>query len=383
MNWKIFRTLFFAIFASMLGQGLVVPLLPAYAHNLGASGLYIGFIFGAFSLSTTLFLPYFGQLSDVRGRKPLIISGLFAYFITSVAFMFSANISSLIMIRFLQGIAAAAIMPVVRAYAGDITPKGKEGLVMGMLNVFLWAGLGAGPIIGGVMKDSFGINAAFLSMGLVCLAGFFGCVIFLPPVKSEHISARGKHPVSLWKLVSDKYVSGLFIFRLVHSMCLGAVWTFGPLLADVRFGLSGLVIGSMLTSGLIVGAVLMAPMGILADRMSKKLLIVIGGLIVVYGMFFFADIQKPWEFFAVSILLSAGGAIAIPSIMAMTVIIGSRKGSMGSIMSLLTLAESLGTLIGPILAGVVVDMLGMTVAFSGGAILMLLAIILNILCNSK
>ncbi len=73
---KIFATLFFAIFATVTGVGIVVPLLPVYAHDLGASGFYIGMIFGAFSLARTFFLPYFGRLSDHKGRKPLIIPGL-------------------------------------------------------------------------------------------------------------------------------------------------------------------------------------------------------------------------------------------------------------------------------------------------------------------
>ena len=76
---KIFGTLFFSIFATVTGVGIVVPLLPVHANDLGASGLYIGLIFGAFSLSRTIFLPYFGRLSDKKGRKPFIVAGLFSY----------------------------------------------------------------------------------------------------------------------------------------------------------------------------------------------------------------------------------------------------------------------------------------------------------------
>ena len=107
MNWKIFTTLFLAIFASMLGQGLVVPLLPVYAHELGASGFTIGIMFGIYSLSRTVFLPYFGSASDRGGRKPYITVGLLAYFLASIAYMFSSDVGALILVRFFQGIAAA------------------------------------------------------------------------------------------------------------------------------------------------------------------------------------------------------------------------------------------------------------------------------------
>ena len=115
LDKKIFGTLFFSIFAAVTGVGIVVPLLPVYAHGLGASGLYIGLIFGSFSLSRTFFLPYFGRKSDQSGRKHLIVTGLGGYTLISIAFIFSNNVETLIAIRFLQGIASSMMMPVIQA----------------------------------------------------------------------------------------------------------------------------------------------------------------------------------------------------------------------------------------------------------------------------
>jgi len=102
LDKKIFGTLFFSIFAAVTGVGIVVPLLPLYAHDLGASGLYVGLIFGAFSLSRTFFLPYFGRLSDLKGRKPIIVPGFLAYVLISVAFIYSDAVNTLIIIRFFR-----------------------------------------------------------------------------------------------------------------------------------------------------------------------------------------------------------------------------------------------------------------------------------------
>jgi len=76
-----FRRSFLLHFTAMTGVGIVVPFLPVYAYDLGlgASGIYISLIFGAFSLSRSVFLPYFGRCSDRRGRKPFIVSGLFVF----------------------------------------------------------------------------------------------------------------------------------------------------------------------------------------------------------------------------------------------------------------------------------------------------------------
>ena len=187
LNKKIFGTLFFSIFATVTGVGIVVPLLPVYAHNLGASGIYIGLIFGVFSLSRTLFLPYFGGLSDKKGRKPFIVAGLFLYSLISFAFLLADNVQSLIIIRFFQGISSAMMMPVILAYVGDITPENKEGLTMGLFNMSMFFGLSLGPLIGGTIKDNFNLNASFICMGLLAVTGCLLSICLLPPQSSEKI----------------------------------------------------------------------------------------------------------------------------------------------------------------------------------------------------
>ena len=112
LDKKIFGTLFFSLLATITGVGIVVPLLPVYARHLGASGLYIGLIFGAFSISRTFLLPVFGRWSDRKGRKPFILAGLLAYALVSVAFILFTQVNHMIIIRFFQGMASAMIRPV-------------------------------------------------------------------------------------------------------------------------------------------------------------------------------------------------------------------------------------------------------------------------------
>ena len=69
---RVILILALATVTSFLGQGLVVPLLPLYARELGASGMEIGLVFSSFSLTQILFLPIIGRMSDKRGRKTFI-----------------------------------------------------------------------------------------------------------------------------------------------------------------------------------------------------------------------------------------------------------------------------------------------------------------------
>ncbi len=73
---RVFSALFFATATAMLGLGIIAPILPLYAKTLAASGVEIGLVFTAFSISRALLGPFVGRLSDHVGRKSLMLAGL-------------------------------------------------------------------------------------------------------------------------------------------------------------------------------------------------------------------------------------------------------------------------------------------------------------------
>jgi len=372
LDKKIFGTLFFSIFAAVTGVGVVVPLLPIYAHDLGASGLYIGLIFGAFSISRTLFLPWFGRLSDLRGRKPFIVPGFLAYALISLAFIYSNTVNTLIVIRFFHGISSAMLMPVIQAYIGDITPKGREGITMGVFNMSLFLGLSLGPLIGGVIKDHFNLQASFICMGVLALIGFFLCLLLLPPTRSEKGIISSKHPFSWKTLIYDWHVAGLFAFRFAYVFCVGIIWGFIPLYADLKFGASSSLIGILIMLGVFVSGLIHIPMGYLADKISKKLMVVAGGLTVSYAILSFVWADQLADLIRATILFGLGGGISMPALTAMAVLKGNRIDAMGSLMALMTVAHSLGMFSGALMGGMMMDFFQLQTAFPLGGGIMLI-----------
>jgi len=371
---KIFATLFFAIFVTVTGVGIVVPLLPVYAHDLGAGGFYIGMIFGAFSLSRTLFLPYFGRLSDRKGRKPLIVPGLFAYMAVSLGFIFSKDVNTLIVLRFFQGIASAMLMPIIQAYIGDITPPGKEGFTMGLFNMSMFCGLSIGPLLGGVIHDRFSLQTSFLCMGLLALIGFFLCLFLLPPSRSEKFMTSGKSPDQWQHLILDRHIAGVFLFRFSYVLCIGIIWAFLPLLAKLKFSLSSSAIGMLIMLSVFVSGCLNIPMGLLADKISKKWMAAAGGLIVAFAVFAFEWVEGFRGLAWASIFFGIGGGLAMPALMAIAVLKGSETDSMGSVMAILTLAHSLGMLCGSLIGGLMMDLFQLQAAFPLAAAVMMITV---------
>ncbi len=367
---KIFAALFLSIFCSVTGVGIVVPLLPVYASRLGATGIYIGLVFGAFSVSRTLFLPYFGRQSDIRGRKPYIVLGLLAYAVVSVAFILSSTVGSLIGIRFVQGIASAMVMPVAQAYLGDITTEGQEGMTMGLFNMAMFLGLSLGPVIGGFLHERFSLAATFAGMGLLSMAACLCSLLFLPSVKQEKAAARHHSPPSWKALLSDRDLASLFLLRFAHTACIGVIWSFLPVYASQSFGMGSSAIGILVMLGVFVSGVMQAPMGWMADRYSKRILSAAGGLIVGGSVFLMQWADGFWDMFWISVGFGLGGGMLTPAIMALAVIWGNRLEGMGAVMSLMTMAHSLGMLVGSLGAGWMMDAVELSYAFGVAGALM-------------
>ena len=367
---KIFVALFFSLFASVTGVGIVVPLLPVYAHGLGATGFYIALIFGGFSLTRTFFLPWFGKLSDRKGRKPFITAGLFAYFAISVAFIFFQDIKGLVLLRAIQGVASAMIMPVAQAYIGDITPKGKEGLSMGIFNVSVFMGLSIGPLLGGAINDYFFLEAAFGAMAVMSFAAFCLSFFLLPPTREEKTVLRVYAPIRWRVLLTDRNIISISLFRLVYTTCIGIIWGFLPVYGDMNFALSSSAIGVLVVLAVSVSGLMNIPMGAVADRMDKRILVVTGGGITAVAILILGNATGFWGMFAANIVFGIGGGISMPALMALAVISGNKKDAMGAVMSLITVAHSLGMLSGSIMAGVVMDFLNLKYAFYLGAMVM-------------
>jgi DHA1 family multidrug resistance protein-like MFS transporter len=369
---KVFPILGLSIFSSMVGIGIIAPLLPIYSESLGATGVWVGIIFAGYAVSRTILLPFVGKLSDRHGRKRIISIGLFVFSLTSFAYVLANNVFSLLVIRLLQGVAAGFVQPISQAYIGDIAPEGEEGKWMGFFNATFLIGWGCGPLMGGVLAEYLGMDSAFYAMGGLNVLAFLGVALFLPEVtrrKNEAVvefSFRG--------IMSSRVSWGLFSFQVGDSAHRGVVQTFVPIFASLTICLSASLIGTVL-SVLVLGAgVVQIFSGRLADRFDRRLIVIIGSLGILVSM---AVVPEAVGFWSLVLLLSIaiiGDATAVPSASALVIDEG-RKYGMGISMSMFNMGLGVGMSVGPILAGLAADLLGVQSAFYFTAILMLLSVI--------
>ncbi len=356
-----------ALFATMLGNGVVIPFIPIYAQEFGASGVAVGILFGAHSASRTFLLPLIGRASDRHGRKAFLLWGLFCYALSSVAYLLANSLLTLVVIMALQGIATAMVQPVSMAYVGDLTPKGKEGAYAGYVNTAFLGGVAGGPILGGVIKDLFNMQASFILLGVLSLLSLLLLLFFLPEVQKQHVVEK-KEEASWRTILSSRPILGVSLFRVAYALSSTLIWVFVPLLSASLLPLTTSQVGALISLNVLISTVLQAPCGRLSDHMNKAVLIGIGGLISAVSLAGFPLASTFWHLLGLNALVGAGFGLAYPAHMALAME-HTPGSSMGTVMSALLTVHSFGMTIAPPVFGIVVDYYDLSSMFYSAGLL--------------
>ena len=228
---RVFSALFFATATAMLGLGIIAPILPLYAKTFAASGVEIGLVFTAFSISRALLGPFVGRLSDHVGRKSLMLVGLGIYAVISVLYVSADSLWELGLFRFLQGIGSVMVGPLAQAYVGDMTPRGKEGRYMNAFYASQFLGIGIGPLLGGFIGAAWSYEAAFLVMGGLSLLSVLLVAITVPVDRAtkERKLKRPREIVPLRTILANDAVKAMSIYVGTRGFWRQSFNTFFPL----------------------------------------------------------------------------------------------------------------------------------------------------------
>lgn len=352
---KVFPVVALAVFSSMLGVGILHPILPIYAADLGATGVWIGIISGSYAVSRAVLMPLIGRWSDRRGRRVFLGAGLLLYTGVSLLYIFSDDLVSLLVIRLIHGAVSGMIIPVARAWTGDISPTGEEGRWQGYFNTALFSGSAAGPLLGGTLADVFDIDAAFAAMGIINFLSFLAVSIFLREAAGRKPADRPRP--SFRRLGRSPLFQALFIQRATLEVGMATFIVFLPLFAYQELGLSRFYIGALLGVALLLTAWLQLLTGWLADKFDRRKLLIIGTFISFTVIALIPSAGSLVALVAIITIRSLGASLSMPGGAALSISLGHKFG-MGSTIALLALSTSVGMGLGPILAGLVYDYLG-------------------------
>ncbi len=173
-----------AIFVSGTGIGSVLPVLPLYLRDRGASYAFVGVIVAAALLAQALGQWPAGLLTERVGRRPMIVAGLLVAALASLAFVLPLPIGWLVLIRFVQGLGFAAAIPAELAAIADVTPRERLGRAYGWVSGAQQGGFIVGPAIGGFLAI-FGRWTVFIVTGVALAAAALVVLRTLKPSAHE------------------------------------------------------------------------------------------------------------------------------------------------------------------------------------------------------
>jgi MFS family permease len=362
----------FVGFVTSFGAHIVAVNLPVYAKQVGVGIAMIGLLIAVYDLAEIVGKPTFGAIADRAGMKKTMLLGIVVFVASSLAYLWSRP-QLLLLIRFLQGVGAAALSSVSLALVG-IYYKETRGYAYGIYNTIKGAGYVISPLVGSalILRKNFGY--LFIASAAVGVVAFLAS-LFLPDVKDktrpfeeEELSFKSvlsllRAPI-LWRwclviVVNMFFVSILFGFVPVYLYSLG----YKPEVAGVF--LSVLALSYLLVQPLA---------GWLADKYEART-IVLGGIVMSVLAVLLIPFTKGVPLAVISIVAGLGsGTVWTNSDAAVSSL--AKDGRLGATMGIAGSFKEFGDMVGPILIGVLSQAYGLTVAFTACGVLGLLSLAL-------
>lgn len=278
-----------SVFAAYVGIGMVGPVRILYAESRGASLAIIGAMASAFLISNFVFQYPVGWLADLWGRKKLMLAGLVAQAVLSALYLFITDPLTFVALRFLEGIAAAALLPSARALIIDAIPQEQQGEAFGIFGAFFNASFLLGPGIGGVLATT-GYASSFIGAVVFRIVAVFVVLLLIrPDGREQRFVQKDRAEKVPYRMLFTLPLIGAYLIAFGDYLYLGFDLTLTPLWLHDHLGASVAVIGIVYMLWAIPNTILSPLGGRLADKKRRSSLILIFGLAqvpiyLVYGL---------------------------------------------------------------------------------------------------
>lgn len=368
----------FGMFVTGVGMSQIAPVLPLYINHLGIQDTalieqFSGIAFGVTFIISAIFSPIWGQAADRFGRKPMLLRASLGMALVIGSMGFAQNVYQLIGLRLLQG-AITGYSTACTTLIATQTDMEHAGWALGTLSTANVAGSLFGPMIGGYIGETFGLQNVFFITGAMMLIAFITTVLF---VKESFIRLEQKvlSAKEIWNTVPSK---SLTVIMFVTSFVLAlALYSVEPIITVYVAQLAGNTSHVALVAGMVFSAsglanIIAAPgLGRISDRIGPQKVML--AALAVAGLIFIpqAFVKDPWQLMMLRFLLGLAIAGLNPSVNTLVKKI-TPEALIGRVFGFNIAAQYLGVFGGSILGGQVAAYLGIKYIFFITSALLLL-----------
>jgi MFS transporter, DHA1 family, multidrug resistance protein len=379
-EWQVVLGVVFASqFITAIGFSMVFPFLPLYVEQLGSTtGLSVemmaGLVISVQGFTMMLASPLWGAVSDRYGRKLMVMRAMFCGAILLALMGLVRSGEELIFLRGVMGITTGTVAA-NNALVASAVPREKIGFCMGTLQVGLWAGVAAGPLIGGILADMYGFTVPFLITAILLFAGgvlvYFGVHENFERPKAKTDEHRPSM-VEQWKhVVTAKGVSMIYMMRFLVDLARNLIIPIAPLFVVSLLpddASRNIFAGSVMAVSSLTATFSGVYLGRLGDRIGHRTILLWTSIVVVVLYIPQVFVVNVWQLLALQALagFAIGGIIAAPSALLARY---TEPGEEGAVYGLDNSIIAAARWIAPIVGSVVAMYFGVRGTFAATAVL--------------
>jgi DHA1 family tetracycline resistance protein-like MFS transporter len=362
--------LFLTVFVSLIGFGIIIPLLPFYAQTFGASPTTIGLLFASFSVAQFIAAPVLGELSDRWGRRPILIFSLLGTVLSFALLAMAHSITMLFIARIVDGLSGGNITT-ARAYIADVTPVEDRAKRYGLIGAAFGLGFIFGPALGALFAHisyTAPIWAAAAVSAIAALLAF----LWLPEPE-RHVS-EGEVPPwwrALGDLMSRPGLRSILVVDLGYWFTFSVYQTTFALFGQRRFGWDAPHIGYVLATFAAFGVMVqVSVVGRVSRALGDRGTLVAGLGLAALGLACAALARTVPMFIAALAPAALGMGLASPTLLSL-ISTSVPRGEQGLAQGAAGALESLGRTAGPVFGNSMLQHFGEGSAYGAGAVVLL------------
>lgn len=353
------------VFVDVIGFAMVLPLLPGYAARFGAEPGAIGLLIAVYSAMQFVLAPLWGRLSDRIGRRPVLLLGLVGSIASYLVFAVADGFWLLFLSRMLDG-GSGATLNIAQAYLADETAPAQRTRAMGLVGAAYGVGFVIGPILGGVTSTISLSLPGYVAAALTAANLLFAWWRLPESVRVQDDTAATAVTPLRWRGLAAP-LAVLFTATLAFSV----MYVVFPLFGEARFGADRRTVGYWFAFiGLVTAIMQGGLLGRLAARLGEPRVAAIGAALLAAGFALVpvAHGTPNAAFYVALIALGAGFGMAGPSMLGMI----SRRAAadrQGRVLGAAQSAASMARIVGPVVAGLVMQAHTADAAFRTSAVI--------------
>lgn len=371
-------------FVMVLGNSMIIPVLPQIGEALNISQFELGLIITLFSVPAGIIIPVAGFLSDRFGRKKIIIPGLIIYgvggIIAGTSYLLLRENAYALMLagRIMQGFGAAGTAPIAMALTGDLFTGKDRSRSLGIIEAANGFGKVASPILGALV-GLIVWYATFLFFPIVIIPVALGIWLLIKEPEGNRSSQAVREYIHSIKALFEKKASMLLASFLAGTAVL--LLLFGVLFflsdyLETTYHLTGVIKGAALAIPVLFMSVTSFITGFFIKRkvVLMKWLVFTGLLLIVIAFAMLGTFQDTYLFFGMISLAGVGTGLVLPCLN--TIITSAVKSERrGLITSLYGGVRFFGVAAGPPIFGILMGVSLIAMFWTGAAIALIVGIV--------